>query len=171
MIVRYGQMHASEVKEKIVRNPNYAGRTVGPFGWKAVPLTPAPNKDGFHAALSTSVRQEGFRNPVVVYRFEEGYFLSFGGSRVCAAQDLGLLIPCIVNDYVDSEVDSEVYPDNVETFFRDPPEFWEFTKYGFDYHYHIEKNRRESYDKAGMKWVDGLDNTDFIEEEFPWLKR
>jgi hypothetical protein len=164
-------MNPHLIQHKLVRNPNYSGEAVGPFGWRAVPLEPAPNKAGFHAAMEQSVREEGVRNPSVVYRFGGKYYLSFGGSRVFAARKVGILLPCIVNDHDDAFNFSNVTPENWQDYFKDVPAYHEFNEHGFDYHYHIEKNRRASYDEAGMRWVEPLSNTDFLQEEFPWIER
>ena len=107
----------------------------------------------------------------------EGCFLSFGGSRVTAAREVGLtVIPALVNDYVERYKEAErVTPENVRSFFTDVPEYIEFTSKGLDTHYSLERNRRDEYDPAGMEWamirdnkIDGLQLT-FIGEEFPWI--
>lgn len=174
MIIHFAEILPHAIKGKIVRNPNYRGKSVGPFGWKSVDFYPAANKPGFHAAMLDSVRREGFRNPVVAYYFDEGLYLSFGGSRLHAAQQLDVKLPAIINDFQFSMAAGNptlVTPENWHTFFKDRPNYHTFDEHGFDYHYHIEKNRRDHYDPAGLRWTEDLDDTKFLDEEFSWLKR
>ena len=93
-----------------------------------------------------------------------------------AAQRAGLpTIPALVNVGHGVRLTGdppEVTPENVTEFFTDPPEWYEFTERGFEYHYSIEKNRRDHYDPAGLEWLSTLDEDDksFLSEEFQWLK-
>lgn len=84
---------------------------------------------GHYERLLESVRREGFRNPIMVtagmldrrrceelppgYRQREDLIVSeyLGGSRLWAAQRLGVDVPCIVNDHTDVLPDAEVLPD------------------------------------------------------------
>jgi hypothetical protein len=104
-----------------------------------------------------------------VWNLPEGLFLTFGGSRVQAALLAGLReIPAIINDYTGYyEAADTVTPENVESWFCDPPKDWEFGEHGFDYHYNLERARRHNHDPNGFAWVDG--EPDWITEEFPWL--
>lgn len=128
-------------------------------------------KPGFHEALAENVREEGIRNPILLYCFgEEGCYLTFGGSRVRAAKAAGIEeVPAIINDYtqVVYAASDTVTPENVESFFTDPPRDYEFGERGFDYHYNLERARRANHDPAGFEWVDG--DPAWIEKEFPWL--
>lgn len=169
MRVHYSNITVSDIRGKLIRNPNYGGPTVGPFGWVCRQKVSTANKPKFHQALVESIQEEGIRNPVLVWSFDEGIFLTFGGSRVRAAQEAGLTeIPCIVNDITGCFQDCpEVTEDNWEGFFTDIPRYAEFTERGFDYHYSIERARRHNYDPSGFAWVG--DNFTFI-DEFPWLE-
>ena len=117
--------------------------------------------------MERSIEEGGFRNPILVWSLPEGVFLTFGGSRVKAAVSLGLEdIPAIINDYTGLyRLLPEVTEDNWETFFTDPPRDVEFTKDGFDYHYNLERARRDKHDPAGFAWVEG--KPEFIKQEFP----
>jgi hypothetical protein len=124
------------------------------------------------AQLRHSIQAEGVRNPVLVYAFPEGDFLVFGGSRVLACFDVGLYsVPAIVNDHCGRYKDAErVTPENWRAFFEDVPKDFEFTEYGADYHYALERNRRHQFDPAGLKWTEaeGVDPA-YLREEFSWL--
>jgi hypothetical protein len=125
-------------------------------------------KPKFYAALEDNVRQDGFRNPILLYQTREGLLLGFGGSRLRVAKKLDILVPAIIVDYTDRfRLDEEVTPDNWEKFFQDIPALFVFTDIGIDTHYSLERNRREWYDPAGMAWVP--EDNDFLDEEFPWL--
>lgn len=83
---------------------------------------------GHYDRLLESVEREGFRNPIMVaggrlerrrpselppaVRNKENLLVSeyLGGSRLWAAQRLGIEVPCIVNDYTDVLPDAEVLP-------------------------------------------------------------
>lgn len=174
-VVYRDDLDPQEVSLKLVRNPAYPGVVVPhPSGWKAIPLEPARGKKGFFAALEQSLRREGMRNPVILHRFGDSYFLSFGGSRVIAAQRAGVPLKAIINDWNELETrPTLVTPTNWASFFTDPPESICWDNDGFDYHYSIEKNRRDRYDPAGLRWVDTLDEDDksFLDKEFSWLKK
>jgi len=125
-------------------------------------------KPQFREALRDSIAAEGIRNPVVIYSLAEGDFLSFGGSRVDAARDGGLdSIPALINDYCERYSEGvRVTHANVASFFTDVPEYIEFTPTGVDTHYSLERNRRDHYDAAGMKWAG---DASFIKDEFSWI--
>ena len=120
-------------------------------------------------ALRDSIREEGYRNPIILYATGRGNFLSFGGSRIHAGRAVGVeTIPAIVNDYCGRFEDSpEITLENFTSFFTDKPKFYEITEEGADYHYAIERKRRQDYDPAGFAWA-GLD-ADFIDTDFPWI--
>lgn len=107
---------------------------------------------------------------MLVWNFPEGLFLTFGGSRVVVAQELGVeAIPAIINDYTGAFGQASlVTADNLESYFTDLPRDYEFTDKGFDYHYNLERARRANHDPAGFAWVE--DDPSWIEQEFPWLK-
>ena len=98
--VRYGLVPLDRITGRLVRNPNYGGPSVSLNGWRWRPELSNHTKPKFQAALNESVRKNGIRNPILVWNLPEGIFLTFGGSRVKAAQAAGLLsIPAIINDY------------------------------------------------------------------------
>ncbi len=84
---------------------------------------------GHYVRLLESVRRGGFRNPIMVtagmldrrrceelppgYRQREDLIVSeyLGGSRLWAAGQLGVAVPCIVNDHMDVLPDAEALPD------------------------------------------------------------
>jgi hypothetical protein len=143
---------------------------VGPFGWTwRAQISKEAAKPEFKKAIRESIGKEGIRNPILVWSFNEGIFLTFGGSRIMAAVDVGLdSIPAIINDYTgDYESGEEVTEVNYHTFFADPPRDAEFTEKGFDYHYNLERARQHNHDKAGFAWVEGTPS--WIKKEFPWL--
>ena len=168
--VRYALVPIDRILGRLIRNPHYGGPGVGPFGWTWRPEISKAAKPGFHEALAESIREEGIRNPVLLYTFSEGdYYLTFGGSRVVAAAKAGYVeVPAIINDYtLVHETADPVTPENVESFFTDPPRDYEFGERGFDYHYNLERARRANHDPAGFAWVDG--DPAWINKEFPWL--
>jgi hypothetical protein len=132
---------------------------------------PATHKRQFFAALADDVKQHGFRNPIVVYALPEGLHLAFGCSRLRVAQQLSIPIKAIVNDYTGEFADAiEVDASNVATFFMDPPARFKFGTSGFDYHYSIERNRRETFDPQGIKWMEEHpDREQIIRDEFEWI--
>ena len=166
--IRYAEVPLERIKGRIIRNPGYGGPTLSIYGWTWRPDVSTANKPLFQEALRDSITKEGIRNPIVVYSTEEGDFVGFGGSRLRAGRDAGLTtIPALVNDYsgLYSEC-PEVTPDNYSDFFTDVPEYIVFTDRGVDYHYSLERNRRDHYDPAGMAWCEG---EDFIATEFSWI--
>jgi len=171
MDVRYDVIPCSSVSGRLIRNPNYGGPSVGPHGWTWRPEISKHGKESFKAALVDSIRREGVRNPIIVYVFQEGTFLTFGGSRYTTCVEAGIEeIPAIINDYTGRYAASDtVTPDNVESFFKDPPREYEFTPEGFDYHYNLERARRANHDPSGFAWLEGEDPS-WIAKEFPWLK-
>ncbi len=172
MKIRHALIHPDWITHRLVKNPNYGGAAVSLHGWKTTPVTPAKYKKGFFEEMRKSVRQEGFRNPILAYNLPEGLFLSFGCSRLRVAKEEVVLIPAIIMDYHGTFVhDREVTPDNWQEFFTDVPEWHEFTEDGFDYHYSLERNRRDTYDPKGLAWAqeDYVDES-FIDTEFWWVK-
>lgn len=170
----YEVKHASVALESIVgrliRNAGYGGPSVGLNGWCWRPTLSQHGKHEFHEALVVSIKEEGVRNPILVWSLPEGMFLTFGGSRVRAAKEAGLeTIPAIINDYSGRYAASDtVTPDNWQTFFTDPPREVEFGEFGFDYHYNLEMARRHNYDPNGFAWLDG-DEPHWLKKEFSWL--
>lgn len=168
--VRYASVPLSEIKGRLIRNPGYGSPHVSIHGWCWRPAISSHRKPLFQEALRDSIREEGLRNPVIIYALEEGCFLSFGGSRLRAAIDLGLeTIPAIVNDYADRFPDApEVTIENFSTFFTDVPDYFEITDKGADTHYSLERNRRHTHDAKGMAWAG---DAEFIRQEFSWIDR
>lgn len=169
--VRYAHIHPKSLKGRLIRNPNYGGPSVGPFGWTWREELSKHGKEGFQTALRESVRTSGILNPILVWAFPEGRFLTFGGSRVRAALEEGLTeVPAIINDYTGEFAQCPlVTPENVADFFTDPPRDTTFGDRGFDYHYNLERARRQNHDPAGFAWL-GEERPDWIDREFPWLK-
>ena len=157
------------VTQRIIRNPNYTGHAVQVPGCVRIPIKERAMKPKFFEALEKNVALDGFRNPILLYATTDGLLLSFGGSRLRVAKRLDKEIPAIVVDYAgDFQLFEEVTEENFASCFTDVPELFVFTEIGVDTHYSLERNRREYYDPKGMVWAEGLDS-DFIEEEFPWL--
>lgn len=167
--VRCGYIHVGDVRGRLIRNPNYGGPRVGLNGWCWREAISNHTKPGFQAALEESIRQEGVRNPILVWSLPEGIFLTFGGSRLRACQEVGRTwCPAIINDYTgDYEDEQLVTEENWHKFFKDPPREFIFGEYGADYHYNLERARREHHDPAGFAWVD--EDTDWMRQEFPWV--
>lgn len=159
-----------EVKDRLIRNPNYGGAPSVVPGACVIPIKERKIKPAFFVALKKSVDKYGFRNPILLYNTPEGLLLSFGGSRLRVAKELDREIPAIVVDYVGDYNDCPIVtPENYAVFFVDPPVYFEFTDEGVDTHYSLERMRREHYDPAGMEWTKELDDTEFLSDEFPWL--
>ena len=171
MNVRYAAVPLHLIRGRLIRNPNYGGPSVGHKGWTWRPEISKNHaaKPNFHDTLRRSIEKEGVRNPVLVWSYPEGVFLTFGGSRVSAAIDCGLTeIPAIINDYTGDYSHGElVTPDNYHTFFTDPPRTFEFSEDGADYHYHLERARRHEHDEAGLNWL--KDKPNWLAKEFPWV--
>ena len=171
MEIKYDFIDPSAIMGRLIRNPGYGGPSVGPFGWTWRPevCKSVEAKPSFHDALARSVATEGIRNPVLVWCFPEGMFLTFGGSRVRAALEAGLdVIPAIINDYTGTFAHAlSVTPDNYQTYFTDVPRDVEFTEQGFDYHYNLERARIQNLDPAGLAWAPK--DANWISKEFPWL--
>ena len=73
-------------------------------------------------------------------------------------------------DYVGTYSKSErVLPSHWMPYFQDVPVLFKFTDIGIETHYNLERNRRKYYDPKGMEWTARLDDTEFLDEEFPWL--
>ena len=168
--IRHSSIPLSELAGRLIRNPNYGGPTVGPYGWTWRPELSKHGKQEFQEALKDSIREHGVRNPILIWCFDEGLFLTFGGSRVRACQEAGIEeIPAIINDYTGRyETSDSVTPENYHTFFTDVPREVEFSDKGFDYHYNLERARRHNHDDSGFAWLEG-DRPKWINKEFPWL--
>jgi hypothetical protein len=169
--VRYGPIRVADVLGRLIRNPNYGGPSAGAHGWTWRPDINKASKPVFAEALTEDIKKNGVRNPILVYCFDDsGLYLVFGGSRWKSAQLAGMEeIPAIINDYtrqVYADLET-VTPENVTSFFTDPPRDYEFGEKGFDYHYNLERARRQNHDPAGFAWYDGT--PPFIAREFPWL--
>lgn len=105
---------------------------------------------GHYERLLDSVARDGFRNPIMVsagrlerrkaseippaLRNREGLLVSeyLGGSRLWAAQRLGIDVPCVVNDYTDVLPSAEVLPNAsaVLAKFKDVPGRFEMQRKG-----------------------------------------
>ncbi len=168
--VRAGDIRCDDVVGRLIRNPGYGGPSVGLNGWCYHTRLSSHTKAGFREALREDIKENGVRNPILVWSLPEGVFLAFGGSRLTSCIALGLdTCPAIINDYTEKYSESpEVRPDNWYTFFTDPPNTFEFGEYGADYHYNLERARRHDHDPAGFAWLDG-EEPSFIAEEFPWV--
>lgn len=160
-----------QVTHRVIRNPNYGGAPCTVPGTCIIPVIERKIKPKFFEALKKNVKLDGFRNPILLYNTPEGLLLAFGGSRLRVAKELDYPVPAIVVDYIGTyQLFEEVTPDNCREFFHDPPVLFEFTEYGVDTHYSLERNRRDKYDAAGMAWtLDDPGNEEFLTEEFPWL--
>ncbi len=168
--VRFERIDIDAVVGRLIRNPGYGGPSVSLNGWCYKHSISNHTKAGFQEALNEDIKENGVRNPILVWALPEGVFLTFGGSRLKAAR-LGDFdtIPAIINDYTgDFSESPEVRPDNWDTFFTDPPRAFEFGEFGADYHYNLERARRHDHDPAGFAWLDG-EEPSFIAEEFPWV--
>jgi hypothetical protein len=169
MDVRHAVLDSEQITHRIIRNPDYGGLRLSYQGWCSMPVTPAYRKVQFFEALRESVRQEGFRNPIIVWNVQEGLHAQFGVSRLRVAQQLEIPIPCLINDVADGYTDATlVTTENWDEFFTDPPRSVVWGKDGsIDYHYSLERNRRATYDPAGMQWAG--EDADFIKTEFSWI--
>lgn len=105
---------------------------------------------GHYERLLDSVARDGFRNPIMVsagrlerrkaselppaLRNREDLLVSeyLGGSRLWAAQQLGVDVPCIVNDYADVLPDAEVLRNEPQVLakFKDAPGRFEMARKG-----------------------------------------
>ena len=167
--IHYATVAISLLRGRLIRNPNYGGPSVGSHGWTWRPELSKHGKQEFQKALEDSIREHGVRNPILVWSFGEGLFLTFGGSRVRACKSAGIEeIPAIINDYTGDYKESPlVTPENYSEFFTDVPRDVEFGPDGFDYHYNLERARRANHDPAGFAWLD--EEPEWIAKEFPWL--
>jgi len=169
-VARYvSQLPLDQINGRLIRNPNYGGDKAGIHGWCTHAKVSMGTKPMFREALGDSLREEGFRNPVVLYATSTGNWLSFGGSRVDVGRKVGLrTIPCIVNDYCGRFKEyPEVTEENFNSFFTDIPKWHVIDELGVDYHYAIERKRRSEYDAAGHAWCTGEEP--FLAAEFPWI--
>lgn len=168
--IHFTQIWPHDVTHRLIRNPNYGGQPSSVRGCCIIPIKERKIKPKFFEALKLSVVREGFRNPILLYSTPEGLLLSFGGSRLRVAKELDREVPAIIVDYTGEYGHCKVVKDdNYDAFFKDPPALFEFTDYGLDTHYSLERSRRIDYDPAGMRWTEGLTDTNFLTEEFPWL--
>ena len=168
--VRHALVPSEYIKRRIVFNPNYGGASCSVPGTCIVPLIERPMKPKFFEALEADVRQNGFRNPILVYAVAGRLLLNFGGSRLRIAKRLDTVLPAIIVDYDDVYKSyPRVTEDNYQSFFTDVPPRFEFTATGVVTHYSLERARRDEYDSAGFEWTKDIDDKEFIEEEFPWL--
>ena len=163
------ELSLDSLTTQIVRNPNYGGEDSGIQGWPIRPIIYRGVKPTFMKALRESLKNEGYRNPIMVYAGEKGNHLSFGGSRIHCGKAVGLTtIPAIVNDYCGRFDDCpEVTMDNYTSFFPDVPKWFIIDEEGADYHYALERKRRMEYDPAGFAWS-GEDAL-FMKIDFPWV--
>lgn len=168
--VRYSFIQCESILGRLIRNPHYGGPSVSLNGWRYKTSISNHTKPGFQAALESSIRSEGVRNPILVWTLPEGTFLVFGGSRLRAAREAGLdKIPALINDYTGKyKLAPRVTPKNIKNYFKDPPREFDWTDDGVDYHYNLERARRHEHDTAGFAWLEG-ETPSFIAEEFPWL--
>lgn len=173
--IRFDHIDVGNVDGRLIRNPYYGGPSVALNGWHWLPEISKAVKPGFRSALAESIQQEGVRNPILVWSLPEGLFLTFGGSRLLACRDIGRQwCPAIINDYTgDYSGGAKVTEDNFQEFFRDPPKDIEFGPYGFDYHYNLERARRDDHDSAGFAWVEDAEDAakapGWMKQEFPWV--
>lgn len=161
------------ITDRIVFNPNYGGRSVGVVGACAVPIRTGKKgiKPDTRERIKQSVEREGFRNPIIVYRTKDGWFLSFGGGRLEAAKALDIPIPAIVVDYRGYlDTCPEVTEHNWREYFTDAPEYFEFTDVGISTHYNLESGREGAADEAGLAWASEEDMLAILKES-PWLTR
>ena len=167
--VRYDLIDVDTVMGRLIRNPNYGGPSVALNGWRWTPAISKASKPGFQAALEESIQQEGVRNPILVWSLPEGTLLTFGGSRLRACRAIGRTwCPAIINDYTGEHQAGELVTElNWTKFFKDPPRDFEFGEYGADYHYNLERARRDQHDPAGFAWAE--EGTDWMKREFPWV--
>lgn len=168
--VRHANIPCEEVRGRLIRNPGYGGPSVALNGWRYRDSISNHTKVHFQRALVDSIREDGVRNPILVWALPEGIFLTFGGSRLKACRELGIeRCPAIVNDYTGAYSDAdEVTAENWRSYFADPPRAFEFGEYGADYHYNLERARRHDHDPAGFAWLEG-EQPQFIAQEFPWV--
>lgn len=168
--VRFSHIECGSVIGRLIRNPNYGGAGVSLNGWKYQTSISNHTKSGFQEALTNSIREDGVRNPILVWCLPEGTFLTFGGSRLRACRSLAFeTIPAIINDYTNTYSNSpSVTENNWQDFFIDAPRAFEFGEFGADYHYNLERARRHEHDPAGFAWLDGQ-QPEFISKEFPWV--
>lgn len=169
--VRFEHIDTDLVRGRLIRNPNYGGPSVGLNGWRWRDSISNHTKPGFQSALEESIRQEGVRNPILVYNLPEGVFLTFGGSRLRACRATGRkYIPAIINDFTgEYESSPEVTEENYRQFFKDPPRSFTISGEGADYHYNLERARRHEHDEAGFAWVEDKGDIDWMKREFPWV--
>jgi len=163
------------ITHRIIFNPNYGGRGTKVPGTCAVKIRQKGIKPETRAAIRESIKREGFRNLIILYKSGGEYFLSFGGGRLQAAKELDEPIPAIVVDY-DDICDSlhgdnaiGVDEDNWQEFFRDVPTLFEWNDTGIQMHYGLERGRGEWYDPAGIAWIQTDEERAAVLKESPWL--
>jgi hypothetical protein len=170
--VVYAVIDPNDLRGRVIRCANYNTNTLSVYNWCWAPDLSRARKPKFMEALRESINAEGVRNPIIAYSISGELYLSFGGSRALAARELGVLqLPAIINVYDDRFSDGAIVtPDNIGEFYTDLPSNFEFSPYGFEQHYGLERNRRKTFDPAGTAWTANLDDTSFLEEEFEWLR-
>ena len=164
---RFAELDPGRILHRIVRNPNYSGQSLSLNSWKAADIIPGYQaKPDFYRSLVSHIQSDGVRNPIIVYCLPEGWLLSFGGSRLAACRELGRLVPALVVDYTgEFRHDIRVDESNWQDFFTDVPKYFEWTDYGIDTHFGLEKNRE--HDPAGLQWDP---EGEWIAKEMPWIK-
>lgn len=169
MKVRCGHIPVSDIQGRLVRCPGYSSNALAYKNWCWIPVPKAQGKEGFHSALKESVSKEGLRNPVLVFAFPEGDFLAFGTSRYHAVVECGHeTIYALVNDHADRYPDlPEFTVESAPSFFKDVPANLDIGEDGANYHYSIERNRRNEVDLAGLAWLKG--DEPWLKKEFSWL--
>jgi len=171
MILRYvAETHPDDYLGKVCFNPNYPSNVRGtPFGGAL--LRGHEDHPKMRAALEESVKNEGFRNPILAYKCDGGFLLKFGNSRLQIARKLGIPIPALVVDHTDEYADCpEVTMDNFHEFFTDVPKVFEIREDGTVNHsYNLGHTNQPNYDPAGFTWLG--DDPDHVIEEFPQIDR
>jgi len=167
--VRKAALDPFEITHRIIFNPNYGGPGTKVPGACAVPIGRAIKQET-RAAIKESIRRDGFRNPIIVYRSGGEYLLSFGGGRLQAAKQLGIPVPALVVDYDGDMGDyEEVTEDTWQEHFTDVPKNFEWNAVGIQMHYGLERGRREDFDPAGVAWISTDADKEAVYRESPWL--
>lgn len=90
-------------------------------------------KYGFMSRLRDSVRREGFRNPILVFRGDGNDRIPYGQSRATIAKQLGIAVPAIVCDWTGASVGEPLRTlADVRSHFLDQPTVVEFTSAGLN---------------------------------------
>lgn len=82
----------------------------------------------FYTRLEASVKQEGFRNPVMCYEKPGERTFPYGGSRVYMAHKLQISVPALISDWTGAFRHFELITTVNQALakFRDPPTVLEF---------------------------------------------